>query len=240
MSGQEPEVRAATYVATEGDPLLRRAAWVLAGRAPLGDLLGALGTPGSPDACGTLSQVRGAIGLLGDLGVRDGAFLEQACRWLQDSQCPDGSWAAAVFDTGLLTGLLARVPCAPRPMLDAAGGWLDARFAPEKVKGHWEPLAGYATAFANLPDEETDGALQWCGRELERGYRSGEFSAVRTARVLLWCDAPSLPGGRVSAAELLPALRAAQAPDGSFADGAGEASPEITWDALVALLRFPA
>ena len=140
----------------------------------------------------------------------------------------------------MLTGILARSPSAPVGLLAAAADWLAARFTPDAVKGfRWRPLAAYAAAFSNLPHDEGDGILQWCGRELERGFRAGRFDPVQVARLLLWCDTPSLPGGQVSASEVLPLLVAAQADDGAFRPGAPRAETlQASWDALVALLRF--
>jgi hypothetical protein len=83
--------------------------------------------------------------------------------------------------------------------------------------------------------------LQWTGRELERGFRARRFDAVQTARVLLYADAPALPGGRVAAAEVVPRILAEQAGDGGWLrpeDPAPEARVRHTLDALAALVRF--
>jgi hypothetical protein len=171
--------------------------------------------------------------------------VERACAFALRAQRPDGSFAqdggaseaAAVEASGALAGVLARTRCARRSRLAAAAGWLAERFSPERVQGFaWDALRAYAATFAQLPHEASDGILQWCGRELERGFRVGAFDVVRTARVLVDCDAPALPGGRLKAAELLEALLAAQAEDGGFpaADGSGDPVAR-TLDALAAL-----
>jgi hypothetical protein len=249
--------RAAAFLAGAGDDLF--AAWAAAlvgcGAAEVG--AEAVVKRQLPDGSfGELTETRRVLALLDDVGARGGPVAERACAWLRSSQSPQGCWGApgadAVFETGVLTAILARVGCAPADLLDAAADWLAGRFSPEAVKGfRWSPLAAYAAAFANHPHDAGDGILQWCGRELERGWRAGRFDAVRVARLLLWCDAPSLPGGSVAVGEVVPALRESQAADGSFADGArvpvaerrveeGAARQrQATWDGLVALLRYP-
>ena len=68
-----------------------------------------------------------------------------------------------------------------------------------------------------------DEALQWCGRELERGFRTGAFSPVAVGSVFARCDASALPGARLRADEVARALLAAQREDGSFP---GDGPPE--------------
>ena len=87
------------------------------------------------------------------------------------------------------------------------------------------------------PHDAGDEILQWCGRELERGFRARRFSAVRTARVLTWCDAPVLPGAQLEPAELLDALLAEQAPDGGFGEASDDRASR-SWDAWIALERL--
>jgi hypothetical protein len=55
-------------------------------------------------------------------------------------------------------------------------------------------IAAFATCFANVDHDASDAILQWCGRELGRGFVTRAFDAVRTARVLVSCDAHGLPG----------------------------------------------
>jgi hypothetical protein len=78
-----------------------------------------------------------------------------------------------------------------------------------------------------------DEALQWCGRELERGFLNGAFGAVAVARVFGRCDALALPGARLRADEVARALLAAQREDGGFP---GEGPPErVACEAALAL-----
>jgi hypothetical protein len=252
---RDARARGARFLEATGGELERCAVAVLVGGGPVQPLHevlarrqradGAFADPSRPDAA-SLVETRRAIGLLGDLRALQGPVVERACAWLDGAQAPDGHWAGgaeeALAETGLLAGLLARATCASTGMLDAALDYLATHWSPDRVKGFaWEALAGYSASFANLPHDLGDEILQWCGRELERGYRAGRFDAVRTARVLLWCDAPMLPGGRVSAGELWEALLAQQADDGGW-PGTDDAPPETrvarSLDALLALLRF--
>ena len=237
--------RAAAFLAAGDDPLLAAWAPVLlgggSGQAAAEIIVKSQRADGS---FGDLAATRRTIALLDDAGSRSGEVLEGACRWLERSQSLPGSWGAAeeeaLFETGVLTGILARAHCAPAGMLGTAADWLAERFDPDRVKFRWRPLAAYAASFSNFPHEAGDGILQWCGRELERGVLARRFDAVQVCRLLVWCDAPSLPGGKVSAAEMLPALVAEQEPDGSYrAGGEPAVARQATWDALVALLRLP-
>jgi hypothetical protein len=253
--------RAGAFLAAAGDALLAAGSAVLRGEAPperVHELLrarqrhdGCLG-----DAPGEgLAQTRRALGLLDDLRALDGPLVERACAWLVRVQADDGGFAEGrpeqqrIVVTGLLVGHLAKTACARGALLDAAGDFLAQRFSPERVKSGWEPLAAYAAAFSNLLHEQGDPILQWCGRELARGFATRRWDALRTARVLCWCDAPALPGAPLAARDLLAPIVAAQAPDGGLppapeADPAGDALSAAdarvaaTWDALVALLRF--
>ena len=58
---------------------------------------------------------------------------------------------------------------------------------------------------------------------------------MHTARVLVWCDASSLPGARLAAGELLEALLIEQAADGGFGT---RNRARCSWDAMVALVRL--
>jgi hypothetical protein len=124
--------------------------------------------------------------------------------------------ARLVF-TGMAAGYLSKTPFARPEPLEAAGAFLASHFAPERVQGfRFESLLAYAHYFANAPHPDADAVLQWCGRELERGFRAGAFGAVRTALVFARCDAHALPGARIAPEELAAALCAEQAADGGF------------------------
>jgi hypothetical protein len=225
----------------------RRAVRALCGTGPLADALAWWAAQQAEDggfgAGDRLDATRGVLSLLDDLGALDGAVAERAARFAAATQHDDGHWgdaSDAPFLTGMLAGHLAKSRFGHTASLAAAADWLAAHFSPEVVQG-FGPLAGYACAFANLPHEEGDAILQWCGRELERGFRARRFDAIAVARVLVWCGSGSLPGARLDPAELIAAIAAAEAPGGGFTAPAGapaDAGWRRTWDALVALRKL--
>ncbi|MBW2269490.1 MAG: hypothetical protein JRH16_13020 [Deltaproteobacteria bacterium] len=195
-------------------------------------------------ATASASELRCALGFLDDLRELESPAASRVTARLAELQDPTGHWGPAireeeaVFETGMIAGHLAKSPCASLDLLDAAGDWLAERFSPDLVQGfRWGNVAAYAHTFANLSHEASDEILQWCGRELERGFRARRFSAVRTVRVLVWCDAPALPGARFEADELTAALLLEQADDGGFGDASDERAAR-TWDAWIALERL--
>ena len=231
----EAAARAAEFVAATGTSADRAALAAFTGRGSVDAVVDALES--SPT---DLSGFRGALRLLDDLEALDHPYVARLARELDGRQADDGHWgdeaADVVFETGTLAGHLAKAPGASARCLQAAGDWLVGRFSPERLQGfQWRAIAAYAHAFANFPHDEADAILQWCGRELERGFRAERSDAVHTARVLLWCEAPSVPGARLEASELLDALFAEQDDDGSF--GTRDRT-RCSWDAMVALVRF--
>jgi len=242
-----PAERAAAFVDARGDELARRRAAALLGRCEPGRALEAL------DADAALADVgamRRLLALCDDLRIPDAALAGRAARELGSAQAADGSWAEAadagvdarLVTTGMLAGYLAKTPFVRPETLAAAGDFLAGHFRPERLQGgRWLEIAAYAHYFANAPHEHADEVLQWCGRELERGFRTRAFDAVRTARVFAWCDALALPGARIDAQELWLALISEQGPDGGFVPAAGAATHERvahSLDALVALARL--
>jgi len=149
---------------------------------------------------------------------------ERVVAWLGEVQEDDGGWTpppgscsdGRLVLCGLLSGLLARTAFARPATLRRAG------------------------VFANTEHELSDAGLQWCGRELERGLRSGRLDALQVSRVLVLCDASILPGSRLERAALVRALLDAGAADGGWlALGApGAARVEATVQAAVALRRL--
>lgn len=166
-----------------------------------------------------------ALAVLEELGALRAPVAEPAIGWLARAQGSEGSWDAEPEDarialTAHVAAYLAKSRRARPALIGAAGSWLAGAFAPERVKGgSYAGLAAFAHFFSNAPHEAGDEVLQWCGRELERGFRTGAFDGLRTARLLALCDAQALPGSRVDAEEAVAALLGEPAGDGGFAGG---------------------
>jgi hypothetical protein len=226
----DARARAAAFVAAHGDERERRQAAALLGEvSPLEALERLAPARSAPEALVLLRMAD-------DLRLLRAPRVEATATWLAGAQAADGSWGD-LFTTGMLAGFLARAPYTRATTLDAAGAWLARQWAPERVKGgDWEAIAAFAHFFANALHEDADAALQWCGRELGRGFASGRFDAVRTARVLLWCDAHAIPGAQLDAAGLRARILAEQAPDGGWPSPTARVAH--TLDALVALTRW--
>ena len=251
--------RAVAFVEAFGDGFSAwRAAALVAGRplqaCPLPDGVaqrpdGSFADPDSPGSEHALAALLRVIGALDDLRALHLPVAERACTHLAATQADDGSWGPAdaseddrIFFTGMLGGHFGKTRVARMSMLAGAGDYLAERFSPERVQDFaWRAIAAYAHYFANVPHEAGDAVLQWTGRELERGLRTGRFDAVQTGRVLLYVDSPALPGGRVDAAEVVDRILTEQAGDGGWLrpeDRAPEARVAHTLDALAALVRF--
>ena len=203
--------RAAAFVAARGGGLARARAAALVGAAPLADALERLDAELSDDDPASLLL---RLRVCDELGARTDARVERCCARLVASQQDDGGFGAGanldarLVYTGMAAGFLAKTPFARPESLDAAGSFLALHFAPERVQGfRFESVLAYAHYFANAPHEQADAVLQWCGRELERGFRARAFDAVRTAHVYAACDAHAMPGARIAQDELCAALR---------------------------------
>ena len=256
MSGiAEARARAARFVAEWGDEAAFRRASVLVGAELLGNARSALEgwaeragvfrAPGGVDPLAALPVLAG----LADLRALDSALALRIAEALARVQAEDGSFGAAgsdeeerVFTTGRLATGLAGLRSVRKRLLDRAADYLAARFTPERVGGFaWRPLAAYTPLFTNVEHERGDDVLQWCGRELERGFRAKQFDAVQTARIWVDCGAAALPGAKVTAGEIVLALLAEQASDGSWPIPDGRdpvARVPHALDGLTALMRL--
>jgi len=213
-------------------------------QAPSGALAPLLtGDAPGPGAASTAD----ALGWLIGLGFTEGPVVDAAVAWLARAQAADGGWrdAAAPDEearlalSASLCGWLVRCPTARLAPLRRAATHLAAHWSRERVQGGSYPLiAGYLQAFTGVPAdlEEADEALQWCGRELERGFRSGAFDAAQVGAVFARCGARALPGARLGAAEISSQLLAAQAADGGF--GAEPGRVRATCEAALALRQL--
>ena len=255
--------RAGEFIEAHGAELDRLRRDVLFGRAPVSDLdawfekrqrdSGAIGPLGGSHLDGGeagLASTLFSLVILADLRALRGPTTERAVAYLAGIQRDDGAFRPApgatesdvVVCTGMVAGYLARSRRARPTTLDRAGAFLGATFAPERVKGvAWQSLAAFAHFFANVSHELSDPALQWCGRELERGYRSGAYDALRTVRVFTLCDVQALPGARVDATELCGSLLGLQSEDGGLRvepERAPAARVGAVLDAVLAWVRF--
>lgn len=249
--------RARAFVAAAGDALARTRLAAALGEAEARRALrealaarqgddGAVARPGeAPGLAGTAA----ALVWLDEAGDLGSAVARRAAARLAAAQEADGAWTppgcacahGRIVATGLLAGLLARCAATRPATLRRAGDFLAAHWGPERVQGG-DPgaIAGFASFFANVPHELSDAALQWCGRELERGVRTGRIDARSAARVLVLCDAHGLPGARLAPAELVRGLLAAQAGDGGWGDAGlpPAARVDATVEAATALRRL--
>jgi len=231
------------------------------GSLPLGTLVsgGGLGFPPT-DLTGLDSRDVAIVGTLEGLLVAADAkvihadWVETAARFFEAEQSEDGGFRvptsgsgraaeqADVFWTGMVAGILGRTPVSRPSLLEAAGEFLAQRFDPDAVENDgYTALLAYSHFFTNVAHDLADEALQWCGRALEKGFRSRQFDAVATLRVLLTCDAQALPGATFDVTELLERLLEEQAGDGGFAElsaGGPAARTTQTFDAMLAIVRL--
>ena len=241
--------RARDFVAREGSALDRQRADALTGNAPADPARAALEALQQGDgafaampghAVGPVRATLEGLWVLSELRIRHAPACERAAVFLGACQAADGSFGDEGEDratvTGLVGGALGGSPYARPELLAAAGDFLAAGFAPESVQD-WDRLAGTAAFFANVDHERGDEILQWCGRELERGFRSGRFGAVATARVFTLCDAVGLPGARLDPGEVIAGVLTEQDADGGW-PGADRVAASL--DAALALVRLPA
>lgn len=237
------------------------------GHFPLGTLIsgGGLGFPrlaperADPDEIAILGTLEAFLVAV-DAGLFHGDWVERAVRALEARQSPDGAFrvrgqivaepgdgeraalAADVFFTGMVAGMLGRTPVSKTHGLERAGEFVVAHFSPDAVEHEGYPaLMACSLFFTNVGHERSDELLQWCGRALEKGFRSGRIDAVATMRVLLSCDAQAMPGATFDVVELLDRLLGEQAGDGGFAElsltgPAGRTTQ--TFDAMLAIVRL--
>jgi len=191
--------------------------------AGLGSTLGALERL---DAIGRMDHplVERAVDFVAARQDAEGAFLPDAAPGAAPAAPAAPAEAeAALARTGRATGLLAKTPFARPSLLRRAEAWLASRWSVEQVQGpRYAPILAYTHALTQVDSEIADEALQWCGRELERGFRRGVFGPLAVAQVMLRARASAIPGAAIEAQEVVVGLVTAQAPDGRFA----EALPE--------------
>jgi len=236
--------RAVAFVESAGDEVAIGRARALIGTQSASVVVDLLRDPGLEPSVGRLLRL---LGILGDLRCTNAAPVERACDSLTASQQSDGSWSdresaaedERIFATGMIAGYLAKTPFVRQSTLASAADYLAARWSPDRLKGSaWGANAAYFHCFALVRHEQADAILQWCGRELERGFRAGVYDAVRTARVFALCKAHALPGSRLAATELVARILDEQMDDGGYAlpgDSSRRARVSHTLDGLAAL-----
>jgi hypothetical protein len=240
--------RAARYVRERGDALAALRAGALLGELPGARVTEALAERGAFDA-GAPAEWLPALAALDQVDQLDAPTVAPAVDALAGRLGEDGAWgdpAAPLEERIVLTadlgGFLTKtLRWRPRYRV-AVEGFLARTWSPDRVKrGAWAPIAAYAHFFSFADSELSDPVLQWCGRELDRGFRTRLFDAGATARVLIQCRGTALPGASLTAGELAEALVAEQTEDGGFALSAralaGE-PVEAALDALALLARL--
>jgi len=237
----EAAVRAAAYVDAHGDALARLRAAALLGDEGSGRVLETLAPDDAP-------SLRRALAIADDLRALAHPRVRDWAERLASACADDGGWSPGaplderLFETGMIAGHLAKTRWVRPELLAGAGDFLARYWSPDRVQGRrWSAIAAHAHLFANADHDAADAVLQWCGRELGRGFVTRAFDAVRTARVLVWCDAHGLPGAELRVPDLLVALVTEQRPDGSFPRWDGEGARdaiESTLDGLVAIRRL--
>jgi len=250
-----PLTRASRFVAQHGAELERSYCETLLRELPAPELLRALavrqradgalepwrGSDASPEAA-----TRRALAWLGALGLADNRVAEGAVTFLARGQQSDGGFGDLALPaqlrvpvTGETAGLLARTVFARESLLRRAEQFLARCYSPDLFQsGEYAPLLAYAHALASIDSELADEAMVWCGRELEKGWRSAHFSTLQLARVLLRARARALPGAQLEAREVVLALLAAQQRDGGWPAEPEADRVEATLEAVEALLRL--
>jgi hypothetical protein len=175
---------------------------------------------------GRLGGTLQGLGLHADVRQDNAPNVEAAIRFIESKQAEDGSFGVEgtapgvdgrLFTTALCAGSLGRSHYSRPEVLLAAGDWLTERWAPEQIEGgHFGELAAFSIYYSNVPDDDSDDALQWCGRELEKGFRSRKLEALALMQVLSACQVGSLPGASFAPEEILERLLEEQAADGGF------------------------
>jgi hypothetical protein len=239
--------RSVAFIESAGDELACGRARALVGAQPVSEVIERLPDSGTEPTIGDLLTI---LTIFDDLGCREAPPVEIACETLMRVQGRDGSWCddadavenERIFSTGMIAGYLAKTPFVRKSALDSAADHLASLWEPDRVKGAaWRATAAYFHCFSLVRHDRADAILQWCGRELERGFCTGVYDIVQTARVFTLCKAHALPGSQLARANLIECLVEAQSCDGSYVpcdDLSRSARVAHTLDALVALVHL--
>jgi len=253
--------RAYAYVDTAGSDLDRLRFAVLLEKAAPEDLLEAFGNMQSEEGffatgseTATLESSLEVLAALDDCGLLGDARLKPWVQAVSKGQASDGMWLGetrtqkATADErlalcGMLAAFLVKSGSARIVIVDAALEAMAEAWSTERVGADFCPLlASYFHLLTLASHEIGDEALQWCGRELEKGLRGGAVSGLEVARILLFCDAYALPGVSMDGGRLIPEILREQQADGSFPtreNALGLQTPlQATLTAVLALSRF--
>jgi len=191
------------------------------------------------------------LAVLDDHGLLSDPLLKRWVQAVSKTQAPDGMWGdasaasadARTYVSGMLGAFLVKSGSARLVIVDAALEALATGWSTERVSaGTWPLLAAYFHFLTFASHEIGDEALQWCGREFEKGMRGGVITALEAVRIFLFCDAYALPGVSMDGGRLIPELLREQQPDGSFPaseHALGVQTPvQATLTAVLALSRF--
>ena len=202
-------------------------------------------------------EIRGtleALSVLADWSHLYDAPCDRAVEFLYTAQQADGGYGDAseasvdsperVFTTGMLAGFLGRTRSVRPETLTAAGLYMNRFWSVDYIRQNaWPSVASFTHYFTNVHDEESEAALPWCARELERGGLVGEYSASEQLRVLFYCEAEALPGVEFNTNALLDQLLNEQRDDGSCpaivpAEDPAEERVGPTLDGMLFMLRL--
>lgn len=208
------------YLFSDGTPLLKGYANVLLNTSSV-DSLERWIRDKTPKF--SFSETVEALEILDSLAYQDCPAGELAITRIVELQDEDGGWGKQLSMndrlslTGQVAGLLAKSPFSPGRSLRAADSFFEDHWSEKRVRsGSLVDIDVYFHWLANYPGELADEALQWCGRELTRGFRSGNFGPLATGRIFVRCGARALPGASVSSREVCEKLIKTQRQDGSF------------------------
>jgi hypothetical protein len=192
-----------------------------------------------------------ALAVLADWRLLYAPAAERVVDFLRSAQQPDGGWGVAsgsaadsnerIYTAAMLAGFCGSTRSARPEMIVLARDYIARHWSVERIrKEGWMLVTAYAHYYSIVTDDDRDVALPWCGRELERGYSAGEYSARASMRVLLYCDAVALPGTEFDIPELLGKLLDEAQDDGSFDAGEPSATGRLgpTIDAMIGILRL--
>lgn len=187
----------------------------------------------------SFSETVASLEVLDSLAYQDCSAGELAVAQLVKCQREDGGWGEHTLSldclsvTGQVAGLLAKSPFSPGRSLRAAESYLTKHWSEARVRaGSMVDIDVYFHWYANYPGDLADEALQWCGRELTRGFRSDKFGPLAVGRVFVRCGARALPATPISSSEVCEKLLETQRSDGSFSDSHVGSEIESTGVAL--------